>query len=101
MWKLTQDKLSRQTRKPISRISEATRRKGKKYNRHECSKIKEKGFIIKFYYLRARITTSRPPKWPFDIFLQQGVLLLNTIPVFSLQVKSDVENDIQNDFNKY
>jgi hypothetical protein len=30
--------------------------------------------------LRARITTDRPAKWPFNIFLQQRVFLLKAIP---------------------
>ena len=32
--------------------------------------------------LRARIATKRPTKWPFNIFLQQGVFLLEAIPGF-------------------
>lgn len=33
-------------------------------------------------YLRTRKATNRPSKRPFDIFLQEGVLLLDSVPVF-------------------
>ena len=32
--------------------------------------------------LGARVTTDRPAKWPFNIFLQQRVFLLKAIPGF-------------------
>lgn len=39
----------------------------------------EKGRCL---YLRSRKTAHRPANWPFYLFLQQSILLLNTIPVF-------------------
>jgi len=33
------------------------------------------------FHLGSRKTTNRPSKGPFDIFLQQGVFLLNAIPI--------------------
>lgn len=38
-------------------------------------------------YLRTRKATNRPSKRPFDIFLQEGVLLLNSVPVFFIASK--------------